>query len=390
MTTDNDVSTTLMKRQSTAIIETASGAAAAAAKAEIEAQYAIAFRSPRHIEQARVTLLNACKRPRFAEKAIYRKPVGKKKNDRGEWVENVMEGLSIRAAEEAIRAMGNIRIASVTVYEDDDIRKKKVTVTDLESNICYNREITLNKTVEKRQVQDFKTQKWGPPYDREVISERKNTQGATVYICKATEDELTIKEAALTSKIIRTEGMRLVPSDIQEEALEQCYATQKNADAEDPKAAMRRIIDAFAGVGVMPEALEKFLGHPVDQVQAKELISLRQMFQAISEGEATWASFTTKPETDEPPPPKGPPPSIRDRAQAGKKGPETTPEPPPATTEPEKSVDDQIAEAEQTMNTTKFNKALRANGINVDAGEDWKMASAEKKQAVATFLKSLK
>jgi hypothetical protein len=306
-----------------------------------------------------------------------------------------MEGLSIRAAEEAIRAMGNIRISSVTVYEDDDIRKKKVTVTDLESNICYNREITLNKTVEKRQVQDFKTQKWGPPYDREVISERKNTQGATVYICKATEDELTIKEAALTSKIIRTEGMRLVPSDIQEEALEQCYATQKNADAEDPKAAMRRIIDAFAGVGVMPEALEKFLGHPVDQVQAKELISLRQMFQAISEGEATWASFTAKPETEEPPPPKGPAPSIADRAKtAGKQAPTdppaTTPPPPPATAEPEKSVDEQIAEAEQGMSNVKFNKALRANGINVDAGEEWKMASTEKKAAVALYLKSLK
>ena len=314
METDQEVTTTLMKKQSTAIIETASTAAATAAKAEIEAQYAIAYRSPRNIEQARVALLNACKRPRFAAAAIYRKPVGKKQNAAGQWVENVMEGLSIRAAEEAIRAMGNIRIASVTVYEDDDIRKKKVTVTDLESNICYNREITLNKTIEKRQVQDRKTGKWGPPYDREVISERKNTQGNVVYICKATEDELTIKEAALTSKIIRTEGLRLVPSDIQEEALEQCYKTQKNADAEDPKAAMRRVVDAFAGIGVMPDALEKYLGHPVDQVQPKELITLRQMYQAISEGEATWASFTASPEPEEPKEQKAPPPSIRGRA----------------------------------------------------------------------------
>ena len=317
MTTEQEDagSTTLMKKQSTAIIETASTAAAAAAKAEIEAQYAIAYRSPRNIEQARVTLLAACKRPRFAEKAIYRKPVGKKQNkETGQWEENVMEGLSIRAAEEAIRAMGNIRIASVTVYEDDDIRKKKVTVTDLESNICYNREITLNKTVEKRQVQDYKTKKWGPPYDRDVISERKNTQGNVVYICKATEDELTIKEAALTSKIIRTEGLRLVPSDIQEEALEQCYKTQKNADAEDPKAAMRRVVDAFAGIGVMPDAIDKFLGHSVDQVQPKELITLRQMYQAISEGEATWASFMTQPEPEQAPP-KGPAPSIKDRAK---------------------------------------------------------------------------
>jgi hypothetical protein len=137
-----------------------------------------------------------------------------------------------------------------------------------------------------------------------------------VYLCTATEDELTIKEASLNSKIIRTEGLRLVPSDIQEEALEQCYATQRNADAEDPKAAIRRVIDAFAGIGVMPEALEKFFGHSVDQVQPKELITLRQMYQAISEGEATWASFTVQPETEEPPASKGPAPSIKDRAAA--------------------------------------------------------------------------
>ena len=42
------------------------------------------------------------------------------------------------------------------------------------------------------------------------------------------------------------------------------------------------------------------------------------------------------------------------------------------------------------MNTTKFNKACVANGIDVHAGEEWKMASTEKKAALALYLKSLK
>jgi recombination protein RecT len=87
-------------------------------------------------------------------------------------------------------------------------------------------------------------------------------------------------------------------------------------------------------------------------------------------------------------------PSIADRAKASAAPENATPtptEPPPhPPAEPEKSVDEQIAEAEQGMSNVKFNKALRANGINVDAGEEWKMASTEKKAAVALYLKSLK
>ena len=290
-----------------AMIETASTAAASAAKAEIEAQYVIAYKHPRNIEQARINLLGACKRPVFAASAIYRKPVGKKQNpDTGAWEQSYIEGLSIRAAEEAVRAMGNIRIASSTVFEDAETRKKRVTVTDLESNISYNREITLGKTVEKKAVKD-KQGKFGPPAERDVIGQRLNTYGQTVYICRATEDELTIKEAALTSKIIRTEGLRLVPSDIQEEAKDQCYETMSKQDAVDPKAAMRKIIDAFAGVGVNPDELVKFLKHGLDQINPSELATLRAMFSAIKEGEATWKQYmdtesgeTQKPEDQKP------------------------------------------------------------------------------------------
>jgi len=293
MTTENGTSLAVIgrKQEAVAMIETASTAAAASAKAEIEAQYVMAHNRPRDIEQVRLNLLASCKRPGFAAAAIYRKPMGKKKDANGNWTENFIEGLSIRAAEEAVRAMGNIRVASSTVYEDDETRKKRVTVTDLEANISYNREITLSKNVERKAVQDRNTQKWGPPADRIVLGERKNSYEQTVYIVRATEDELTIKEAALTSKIIRTEGLRLVPSDIQEEAREQCYETMANKDAEDPKAAMRKIVDAFAGVGVPPAQLAEFLGHGLDAVQPAEMKTLRSMYAAIKEGEAKWADY---------------------------------------------------------------------------------------------------
>lgn len=132
---------------------------------------------------------------------------------------------------------------------------------------------------------------WGECYDCDLSTSGRDT-----------EDELTIKEAALTSKIIRTEGLRLVPSDIQEEALDQCYETMANKDAQDPKAAMRKIVDAFASIGVLPEQLTDFLNHGLEAVQPAEMKTLRSMFNAIKEGDAKWADYMKVIDIDEEPP----------------------------------------------------------------------------------------
>ena len=48
-----------------------------------------------------------------------------------------------------------------------------------------------------------------------------NSYGDTVYLVEATEDDLLTKQAAHVSKVIRTAALRLLPSDILEEAMEQ-------------------------------------------------------------------------------------------------------------------------------------------------------------------------
>ena len=82
-------------------------AAAEAAKARIQAAYIMAYRNPRNIEQARVRILEACKRPQFAERAEYKKPVGGRS----------IKGPSVRLAELCIREWGNIMSDSQVLYE---------------------------------------------------------------------------------------------------------------------------------------------------------------------------------------------------------------------------------------------------------------------------------
>lgn len=252
------------------IIDHASIAAAEAAKARVQAAYIMAYKNPRNADQSRIGILEACKRPAFAERVKYSKPVSGKP----------ITGPSIRFAETALRIWGNILIDTQVLYEDDNIKRTKVLCIDLETNTQFSKDISIQKTTERKKADG-----------RDIIKSRMNSYNETVYIVRATEDEVHNKEAALISKAIRNEGLRLIPSDIVDEALDVADDTIRNHDAEDPAAAKKKILDSFSEIGVYPKDIEKYLGHKIDSISPVELKDLRGVFRAIRDGESTWQSY---------------------------------------------------------------------------------------------------
>lgn len=252
-------------------IETASTAVAAQAKAMVEARYIMAIRRPRDMDIVRERMLKECKRPSFAAVARYVKPIGK---DKSKWP----TGPSIRFAEAAVRNMTNITVETMTVYDDREKRIVRVTVTDLEANVPYAQDITITKTIERRQQKPGDT----------VLRTRTNSYGDTVYILEATDDDIINKQQALISKAVRTLGLRLIPGDIIDECMDIVMETQERADAEDPDAAKRKLFDAFGGIGVRAEQLKEYLGHDAATLAPSELKDLRALYSAIRDGEATW------------------------------------------------------------------------------------------------------
>ena len=279
------------------VVETAATAIAAREKAAVQARYIMAVERPRDLESVRVKLLKECARPGFAEVARYNKPIGQG-----------VTGPSIRFAEAALRCMTNILPEVSVVFEDAEKRILRVCVTDLEANLTYATEISVEKTVERRKLKD----------GQQAISQRTNSSNQTVYLVAATEDDLLNKQNALISKAIRTSGLRLVPGDIVEECMDKVVETQRNRAAKDPDAEKRRIIDAFAGVGVSTADLVAHLGHNLDVVQPAEIVDLRGIFAAIKDGEATWQAVMEskgkgkkeKPPIEEPPKADAPQPSA--------------------------------------------------------------------------------
>lgn len=266
--------------------EIQASALAAQAEAQVKARWAIAQRNPRNPDSVRVALLKECDRPGFAEVAKYAKPVGKEK----------IVGPSIRFVEAALRCMGNVIIDVSTISEDRQTRRLQVTVTDLETNVCWSRQITIEKTVERKNNAG-----------RIVLGERLNSYGDRVYVVLATEDELGNKEGAMVSKASRVGGLRVIPGDLIEEAMGRVDQVRNAKIKADPAGERKKLVDAFVKVGVSPEMLVEYLGHQLDLVSPAELGDLRDIYAALRDGETRWAAvMEQKREADPvtaPPPP---------------------------------------------------------------------------------------
>lgn len=279
----------IQRQEQRALDTSISNALEAQVRARIEARYTMAMHRPRDMDKVRISLLKECDRPRFAEVARYAKPQGTTK----------VTGPSIRFVEAAIRCLGNIS-TETTVTLDDDIRRViRVEVTDLETNVTHPKEIVVSKEIERRNADG-----------REVVRERKNKAGITIYIVKATDDETTLKESSMVSKALRQLGLRLIPGDLIDEAMETVVATQQKTDKTDPEAARKRVFDSFDSLGIGADSLKKYLGHDIGPL---DLPALRELYTAIKQGEVIWSDLLAEREE-----PKGLKDTLKAKVTASK------------------------------------------------------------------------
>ena len=251
-----------------AVVETSSTSVAARERASVEARFLVAMRTPRSMDAARLRLLDACKRPRFAEGARYLKPVGTKK----------VEGLSVRFAEECFRLWGNLALDVLLVFDDDERRIYRVSGCDLETNATSSQDVILEKFVERRSLKQ----------GEQFISKRINSTGETTFKIAATEDALLNKVNAAISKARRNIILALIPSDIREECEEAIISTMAKRDADDPDAERKKVLQSFWTLGVGPEKIEELLGTELVKIRPAQLTLLRSCYTALREGEATW------------------------------------------------------------------------------------------------------
>ncbi len=245
--------------------ETQAAMLAERAKAEVQALFIMAERNPRDLDLVRTNLIRHCKRKRFAEVAEYAKPVAGQR----------IVGPSIRFVETALQEWSNVLPESSVVFDDDDKMIIRVTVTDLERNLRYSDDAVIEKFVEERH----------PKQGAEIVGQRTNSRGEVTYKVRANEDRLANKVAAQVSKKIRNLGLRILPADLVDEAIEVCQATRRASDAADPDAARKKLVDTFLPLGINPEHLAEYLGHQVANATTDDVDELRVVYASLKEGE---------------------------------------------------------------------------------------------------------
>jgi hypothetical protein len=312
--------------------ELGAGALAARERAQVEAAFAIARHAPRDVARARTEVLAMCERLAFAEAAVYERPTGgRRQNAAGKWEDELIQGLSIRFAEDARIRWRNIHTNTIVWSEDDEKRIIRVSATDMESNSGDTVDVVVLKQVERSN-----------PGDRQVLSSRQNSEGKSVFLCVARPDEVSIKERAESSKARRNLILALLPADLKEAALDACKKTMLDAATEalgkDRKGVRVNVLAAFSRLGVTEVELVAYLGHDLEQMTPEQLAGLRMIREALENRETTWdtvfeARTGQRPQrgTQAPPAPAAPvAPPAKPAATV-----QPAPPPPPASTPPE-------------------------------------------------------
>src|SRR5262245_1670807 len=221
-------------------------------RAAMEAMAAIASarRNPRDEAAAYARIMTACKRPGLAAEATYAYTRGGSK----------IEGPSIRMAEVLARAWGNLSYGVVELDQRDGESELMSYCWDLETNV--------------RAEMVFRV-----PHSRDAKENGKPVQ-------KALESSRDVYEnnANMGSRRLRACILRIIPGDVVDDALTACDKTLREGSDEPLADRARKMVAAFAELGISGAMIETKIGHKLDAVSPAELAKLRKVYTAIKDG----------------------------------------------------------------------------------------------------------
>lgn len=226
--------------------------AQAKAQAESFASIMAAKNWPRDEARACEKLLVACQRPTLAEQAVYTYTRGGAE----------VTGPSIRLAEAAARAWGNLKYGFKVTASDKLHSEVLCYAYDMESNIPVERSFTVSHI-------------------------RHTKKGDTLL---SDPRDIYEKVANEAMRRVRACILECVPGDIVESAVAQCEQTL-TATADISPATIKKLLDAFAKLGVTKSQIVARIQRNLDAITPAQVIGLRRIFTSLRDGMAKPEDF---------------------------------------------------------------------------------------------------
>lgn len=226
---------------------------ASRAIAEAQGKLVIAKRFPRNEVEAYAKAMEACQRPSMAQKAFYSFPRG------GQTV----EGPTIRFAEELARCWGNIDYGIKELSQDDGKSEMQAYAWDLETN--------------SQSIQNFTN-----PHKRE--------QGKKMVTLTSQRD-IYENNANMATRRLRSRILAILPAWFVEDAIEECKRTLAGRNDTPLIDRVKKMVVAFAKLGVTQEQIERRLKRKIDTMTADDFVEYTGIYNAIKQGESKVAEW---------------------------------------------------------------------------------------------------
>lgn len=223
---------------------------------EVQAAMVVAKKFPRDTIQAQIRILQACQRVGLAEASMYAYPKGGSR----------VEGPTIRLAEVLAQCWGNIDFGIKELEQRHGESTVMAYAWDLETNARQTKVFTVK-------------------HERKV--NQKDSSGKSIgHRIDVLDDPRDIYEMVANSGARRLRAciLGVIPGDIQDAAIAQCHKTLAGDSKEPLIDKVRKMVAAFAEIGVTQEMIEERLGHKMEATSANEIVNLRSIYQSIKDG----------------------------------------------------------------------------------------------------------
>ena len=221
---------------------------ASRAIAEAQGKLIIAKRFPRDEVAAYNRVAQACQRKGIAEKAFFA-------YERGG---STVSGVTIRFAEELARCWGNIDYGIKELSQDEGKSEMQAYAWDLETNA--------------QSVQNFTN-----PHIREVKGKAK---------VLTSQRDIYENNANMGARRLRSRILAILPNDLVDMAINECKRTLAGNNDEPLIDRVKKMIVAFAKLGVSQEMIETRLKRKVETMSADDFVEYIGIYNAIKNNES--------------------------------------------------------------------------------------------------------
>ena len=214
--------------------------------AEAQGKLVIAKKFPRDPIAAYNRVMEACHRKGLAEKAFY-------KYSRGG---SSVTGPTIRFAEELARCWGNVDYGIKELSQDTGKSEMQAYAWDLETN-------TIS-------VQNF------------TNMHIRETGGRSVTL--TSQRDIYEVNANMGARRLRARILAILPSDLVEDAIEECRKTLAGETDVPLTDRVRKMVVSFAKYGVTQEMIETRLGRKIESMNSDDFVDYVGIFNSLKDG----------------------------------------------------------------------------------------------------------